>query len=293
MTSTGEEAAGGEGLEDGTVSGMVAVVTGGASGIGEATARQFVAEGGSVIVADIQDEPGEKLVADLGDAAMFVRCDVTEEADIAAAVDAAVGRWGRLDLMFNNAGFLGVIGSIEHTTAEAWDATISVLLRAVFLGMKHAARVMIPQGSGSIVSTSSTAGVVGGLGPHAYTTAKHGVIGMTRSVANELAPHGIRVNAISPGSTVTPLIASVTVGDHTAIDKAEDLLDTGNPLGQATLAADIANAVLYLASDAGRSVSAHTLVVDSAATAGLGMRVSPFHRSDPALHRQADIIERD
>jgi NAD(P)-dependent dehydrogenase (short-subunit alcohol dehydrogenase family) len=161
--------------------GRVAVVTGGARGIGEGTVRRFVEEGASVIISDLQAEAGEALARELGAAARFIRTDVTREEDVAAAVDLAVREFGRLDCMINNAGIVGAIGSIKDTSVKAWDATIAVLLRGVFLGMKHAARVMIPQQSGSIVSLASTAGVMGGLGPHAYTAAKHAVVGLTKS----------------------------------------------------------------------------------------------------------------
>ncbi len=259
----------------GRLDGAVAVVTGAASGIGEGTARRFVEEGARVVVADLQEEPGMALADELGDVALFVRTDVTSEDDIAAAVDAAVDEFGRLDVMFNNAGVVGVVGPIADTTAESWDHTVSILLRGVFLGTKHAARVMVPQESGVIISTASTAGVVGGLGPHAYTAAKHGVIGLTKSVANELAPHGIRVNAIAPGNTATAMTASVFSSDLDVEATAKGIARM-SPLGYAGFPADIAAAAVYLASDDGRYVSGHTLVVDAGQTSS-GMSRSPMH----------------
>ncbi len=246
--------------------GKVAVITGGASGIGAGTARMFVDHGAKVIVADMQEAAGRALVAELGDAARFVLCNVTQEADVAAAVDLAVSEFGRLDVMFNNAGIIGAVGRISEMSVEAWDNTIDILLRGVFLGVKHAARVMMPQQSGVILNTSSTAGIVGGLGPHAYTAAKHGVIGLTKSVANELAPFGIRVNAISPGNTVTAMTASVRGGDNIDLAATEERIAAGSPLGYAGLPEDIAAAALYLASDDARCVTGHTLVVDSGQT---------------------------
>ena len=250
----------------GRLADKVAVITGAASGIGAGTARMFVAEGARVVVADLQVDAGMALVDELGDVARFAHCDVTNEADVAAAVDLAVSEFGRLDVMFNNAGIVGAVGRISEMPLEAWDHTIDILLGGVFLGTKHAARVMRPQGSGVIISTSSTAGVMGGLGPHAYTAAKHGVIGLTKSVANELAADGIRVNAISPGNTVTAMTATVTTGDAADTAGAEAKIAAGSPLGYAGVPDDIAAAALYLASDESRYVSGHTLVVDAGQT---------------------------
>jgi NAD(P)-dependent dehydrogenase (short-subunit alcohol dehydrogenase family) len=250
----------------GRLDGKVAVITGAASGIGAGTARRFVDEGASVVVADLQADAGGAVAAALGDRARFAQADVTNEDDVAAAVDLAVSEFGRLDVMFNNAGIVGVVGSIAEMRADAWDNTIAILLRGVFLGSKHAARVMIDQGSGVIISTSSTAGIVGGLGPHAYTAAKHGVIGLTKSVANELAPFGIRVNAISPGNTVTAMTASVGGGDPDDLNTITGHIASTSPLGYAGFPDDIAAAALYLASDEARYVTGHTLVVDAGQT---------------------------
>jgi NAD(P)-dependent dehydrogenase (short-subunit alcohol dehydrogenase family) len=134
----------------------VAVVTGGASGIGAATVRRFVAEGARVVIADIQHEQGAALAAELGDATRSVRTDVTVEDDVAAAIDLAVAEFGALDVMFNNAGIVGVIGRIAETPADGWHRTVAVLLDSVFHGMKHAARVMVPRSTGSIVSTPAS-----------------------------------------------------------------------------------------------------------------------------------------
>ena len=269
----------------GRLEGKVAVVTGGASGIGEGTVRRFVEEGARVVVADLQDEPGRALVAELGDATRFAHTDVTQEDDVAAAVDLAVADFGRLDVMFNNAGIVGVIGRIAETPADAWDRTVAVLLRGVFLGTKHAARVMVPQRSGSIISTSSTAGILGGLGPHCYTACKHAVIGLTKSAASELATSGIRVNAISPGNTVTAMTSAVITGDHTAVEAATERFASQSPLGFAATPIDIANAALYLASDEARNVTGHTLVVDAGQTTNGG--AGRFHQQPSATLEEA------
>ena len=269
----------------GRLEGKVAVITGAASGIGAETARVFVANGARVVVADFQEEAGKKVAAQLGDRARFIRCDVTKEQDVAAAVDLAVSAFGQLDVMVNNAGIVGAVGPISTTSAEAWDATLSVLLRGVFLGMKHAARVMSPRKTGSILSIASTAGVVGGLGPHAYTAAKHGVVGLTKSVASELAPLGIRVNAVAPGNTVTAMTSAVITGDPNNTAKAEQQIAQGAALGIAGMPSDIANALLYLASEEARYVTAHTLVVDSGQTSALGRTV--FHDGTNEVIREA------
>lgn len=268
----------------------VAVVTGAASGIGAGTARRFVAEGAKVVIADFQPDAGSALADELGDAAVFHETDVTVEDQVGAAVDLAVSTWGRLDIMFNNAGIVGAVGPISQTTVEAWNGSIDVLLHGVFHGIKHAARVMGPQGSGSIISTSSTAGVMGGLGPHAYTAAKHAVIGLTKSVANELAQYSVRVNAISPGNTVTAMTAAVSTGDHTAMEKATERIAGGSPLGYAGFPEDIANAALYLASDESKYVSGHTLVVDAGQTTS-GMVVNRFHDGATRVFGAAGAVE--
>jgi NAD(P)-dependent dehydrogenase (short-subunit alcohol dehydrogenase family) len=254
----------------GRLEGRTAVITGAASGIGAGTARLFVEEGARVVVADMQIDAGKALVDELGESARFAEVNVLDEAQVAAAVDLAVAEFGRLDIMFNNAGIVGAVGRISEMSVEAWDNTIGILLRGVFLGVKHAARVMLPQNSGVILNTASTAGVLGGLGPHAYTAAKHGVIGLTKSVANELAPNAIRVNAIAPGNTVTAMTASVTTGNADDIEGATERIASTSPLGYAGVPHDIAAAALYLASDDARYVSGHTLVVDAGqTTAGL------------------------
>ncbi len=269
----------------GRLDGKVALITGGASGIGAGTARRFVAEGARVVLADLQDAAGAALADELGDAAAFVHTDVTVEDDLAGAVDHAVEHFGRLDVMFNNAGVGGVIGRIADTPTDGWDHTVAILLRGVFLGTKHAARVMVPQRSGSIISTSSTAGILGGLGPHCYTACKHAVIGLTKSVASELAASGIRVNAISPGSTVTAMTSAVISGDHLATDAAAASIASGSALGIAGFPEDIANAALYLASDEARYVTGHTLVVDAGQTTMGGH--GRFHQQPSAVLHEA------
>lgn len=256
--------------------GQVAVVTGGASGIGESTSRLFAAEGAAVVVADINVERGERLVADLllnGGRAIFVRTDVTREDDVERAVKSAVANFDRLDIMVNNAGVVGAIGSLLHTDASDWKATLSILLDSVFFGIKHAGRQMVQQRSGVILSLSSIAGVMGGQGPHAYTAAKHGVVGLTVSAASEFAPYGIRVNAVAPAVTVTPMIEMVRGSREAALDYAAAI----SPLGSAQMPDEIAQTLLFLASPGAAHVTAQTLVVDSGVTRTSHLANEKYH----------------
>jgi NAD(P)-dependent dehydrogenase (short-subunit alcohol dehydrogenase family) len=246
------------------LAGKVAVITGGASGIGEATVRRFVEEGARCVVADIQLERAEALVAELGDATFAMRADVAVEDDVAATVQRAVDHFGRIDCMFNNAGILGAVGSITSITDGEWRRTIDVLLSSVFYGIKHAARAMVAQGSGVIISTASTAGVQAGLGPHVYTAAKHGVVGLTKSAAAELARAGVRVNAIAPGGTVTALTAYLATGDADNLSEAAKRVNARSPMGRPAQPVEMANAALYLASDEAEYVNGAVIVVDGA-----------------------------
>ena len=271
----------------GRLEGKIAAITGGASGIGEATSRRFVEEGASVVLGDIQTDLGEALAAELGDAALFRRCDVTVEDDVAGLVDAAVETFGRLDVMMNNAGIVGARGPIAQTSAEEFKFTIDVLLTGTFYGMKHAARVMQPQGSGSIISLASTAGVQGGLGPHAYTAAKHAVVGLTKNIASELCRSGVRANCLAPGSVVTPLVAMAHLDDHHALDAVKATLAEESPiLGRPGMPIDVANGALYLASEESGNTNGHCLVIDAGIVTGSSTASPPF--SEPmAMMREA------
>jgi NAD(P)-dependent dehydrogenase (short-subunit alcohol dehydrogenase family) len=256
----------------GRLAGKVAVVTGGASGIGEGTVRLFAAEGARVLIADVQDERGRGLAGELGAGTAYAHTDVRDEAQIEAAVGEAVARFGRLDCLFNNAGAAGVTGGIERLTADGFDATMALLVRAVLLGMKHAAPVMRRQGSGSIISTASVAGLHAGFGPHVYSAAKAAVIQLTASVAMELAEDGIRVNCICPGAIATPIFGTSLGLSREAADQSvgivKSVLATRQPLARTGLPDDIAHAALWLASDDSSFVTGHALVVDGGLSVG-------------------------
>jgi xanthoxin dehydrogenase len=171
--------------------------------------------------------------------------------------------------MINNAGIVGAVGPIDTTPAEEWQATVDVLLNGVFYGMKHAARVMKPQGSGAIVSMASTAGIMGGLGPHAYAACKHAVVGLTKNVGAELCRFGIRVNAIAPAGMATAMVANVITGDPQAIEQAKQTLAASSPLlNRPGVAEDVANAALWLASDESGYTNGHVLTTDAGITTG-------------------------
>ena len=247
--------------------GKTAVVTGGASGIGESIVRLLVEEEASVVVVDLQAELGQALADHLGDSVRFVRADVANESDVAAAIAAAVEAFGRLDVMCNNAGIVGPDPSIVDVTVDDYQRTLGVLLLGVILGTKHAARAMIRLGAGgAIVNTASIASVQGGLGPHLYTTAKHAVVGLTRSTASELVSHDIRVNCVAPGGIATPMGAQHVLGDASRVDELASSIAARSPLSRGSTPMDIAEAVAFLASDAAGYICGQTLVVDAGRT---------------------------
>ena len=248
--------------------GRTAIVTGGASGIGAASVRLFAEEGARVLVADMQAERGAALAEALGDAVAFRRVDVSREEDVKGAVDEAVERWGRLDVLFNNAGFGGAIGPIESTSVEDFDITFDVLLKGVFLGIKHAAAPMRAGGGGSIISTASVAGLKTGESPHLYSVAKAAVIHLTKSVALELGEANIRVNCICPGIVATPLAAGRPDTSEERLEKFAGAMKRAQALGRVGRPEDIARAALWLASDESSWVTGTAQVVDGGANAG-------------------------
>ncbi|HLU63596.1 MAG TPA: SDR family oxidoreductase [Protaetiibacter sp.] len=250
----------------------VAVVTGGTSGIGLATVERFASEGAKVVIADIQDELGASIADRLGEDVAYLRTDVTDEAAIEAVVAHAVERFGRLDVMFNNAGAQGDPAPMVELGSEGFDATLALLTRSVALGHKYAARQFQKQGGGgSIISTASAAGLQGGWSAAGYTIAKHAVVGVVRQAVAELAPLGIRSNAIAPGVIMTPIMArSFGVPMEKSDEFTEFLaarLGPTQPIGRVGQPDDIAKAATFFASDLSEFVTGVVLPVDGGATA--------------------------
>ncbi len=277
-------------MATGRLAGKVAIITGGASGIGAGTARTFVREGAKVLIGDLQDDVGEKFAALLGNDVAYRHCNVAREDQVKALVGDAVDRWGRIDVLYNNAGFGGVPGPIEDTSVEDYDLTMDVLLKSVFLGIKHVAPVMKAQGSGSIISTASVCGLSPAIGAHIYTVAKAGVIMLTKTAALELAEHHVRVNCICPGYITTQLTAGRALSevDETEADRRrgrarERMADT-QPLDRAGEPEDIANMALFLASDESQWITGQEHVVDGGLLLG-----RPWRKLSPIITEPAPI----
>jgi 3alpha(or 20beta)-hydroxysteroid dehydrogenase len=249
----------------GKLDGRVVLVTGGARGQGAREAQLFAREGASVVVADVLDDPGREVAAQLGEQARFIHLDVTSETDWAAAVDFAAGQFGHLDGLVNNAG-VGSGGAITDTSPEEFWRVIRINQVGVFLGMRAAIPAMIAAGGGTIVNTASTSGLVGIAGTGAYTASKHAVIAMTRVAALELGPLHIRVNAVAPGGVDTPMNAAV----------ASDMEITAGadphaklPLGRIGRPEEIAKVALFLTSDDSSYSTGAVHVADGGMLAGL------------------------
>jgi len=249
------------------LAGKTAVITGGASGMGRSTALRFLAEGANVVVADFNQATGATLMQEteaLGFAGriVFIATDVALENDVEAALVLAVDTFGQLDIVFNNAGVGGAIGPLTETTTASWDYTMDVLAKGVFLGIKHAARIMRSQGTGgSIINTASIAALSGDAGPLVYSAAKAAVVSMTKSAAVELAQDRIRVNAICPGFIATPL------ADGGKPEKIREIFSRSQPWPEYGRGDHIAGAALFFASDDSIFVTGDALVVDGGLTA--------------------------
>jgi NAD(P)-dependent dehydrogenase (short-subunit alcohol dehydrogenase family) len=243
------------------MAGKVAIVTGGASGMGRASVMRFLADGARVVVADLNESNGAETLSDAraqghGDSVAFMRCDVAKEADVAATVAEAEKRFGRLDIAYLNAGVGGAFGPIAETSVEDWDYTFAVLTRSVFLGMKHASRAMKKHGDGGVILvTASIAGMVGGGGSNAYSAAKAAVISLIGNVATELAPDRIRVVGIAPGVISTPLVHRGRPEKYEKQFRQQPWPDRGEP-------EDIADVAAFLCSHDARFITGETVKVD-------------------------------
>ena len=246
----------------GRLTGKVALISGASRGQGEAEARLFAAEGAKVVVADILDEEGATVAKDIGDAATYLHLDVTSESDWQATVDKAIDAFGGIDVLVNNAGIFA-INPIATTPLEEYRRIIDINQVGVFLGMKAVSSHMAARASGSIINISSVAGLQGSAGTISYTASKFAVRGMTKVVAKELAPFGVRVNSVHPGLIDTAMLKQIS----DVVPGGEDRLRENMPNGRLASADDVANLVLFLASDESSYCTGAEFVVDGGMTA--------------------------
>jgi len=250
--------------------GKVAIVTGGASGIGAAIVRRFSAEGAAVVVADLNEEGGARVASEVG--GTFVRTDVGVLADLEAAVARAVERHGGLDVMVNNAAMTGG-GYVSEIEPEVWDASLRVMLTGVFYGMRASLPALVERGGGSIVSTSSVEGFFGEMMAAPYCTAKAAIVNLTRTVALEYGRRNVRANCICPGAVDTPMLALM----NSVSRKTREELAEQHAIGRLLRPEEIANVALFLASDESSAVTGAALVADGGLTCGLNITGLPAY----------------
>jgi NAD(P)-dependent dehydrogenase (short-subunit alcohol dehydrogenase family) len=258
----------------GRLEGKITIITGGTSGIGEATAEVFAAQGATVVIAGRSEDKGTQIAQRLGTKVTYQLCDVTREADIKALIEGTRDRFGRIDCLFNNAGGKDR-GTLETVTMEDFVYSMQLLLGSAVLGIRYVAPIMKDQGVGAIINNSSIAAIRSGQGGYLYSAAKAGLTHLTRLAGLQLGAHGIRVNSISPGAVATPIFwggsqvaQTLSVEDNQRkMEKLMRSLAKATPLPRAGLAMDIAHAALFLASDEGSFVNCHDLVVDGGRTA--------------------------
>ena len=258
--------------------GKIAVITGACSGIGLATLELFVEEGAKVVAADLQEDVGRELERRFAGAVKFAPCDVTQPAQIKAAIESAVATFGGLDILFNNAGRGGSTAGVEDFDGGGWDDTHALLLRAVAAGTSYAMPHMKKRGGGAVICTSSISALQAGYAPIAYSVAKAGVLHYTRLAAKELSAHKIRINAVVPGFIATSIFGQGMGMDAAQSRQLADMVaaksGSANPIGRSGLPRDIAEAVLFFASDAASFVTGTSLTVDG------GLTIGPRHAWD-------------
>ena len=247
----------------------VAIITGAASGIGRGVAELFVNEGAKVVIADINEQAGQAAAEAMGSNVLLKKTDVTSDSDVKALVDFAVSSFGRLDIMHNNAGAFGARGSLFDIDVDGFDKTMALLVRSVFLGMKHASAIMKQQGDGgAILNTASISATTPGFGPHIYQAGKAAVLQLSKTIALELAQYQIRVNCVSPGGVYTPLIGNALGVDAAQTAQLGEAMGGVIPMGRSGQPSDIAQAALFLCSDQSVFITSQNIIVDGGEATG-------------------------
>jgi meso-butanediol dehydrogenase/(S,S)-butanediol dehydrogenase/diacetyl reductase len=259
----------------GKLDSRIAVITGAGSGIGEATAKLFASEGARVVIVDIDDKGGQRVAGEIGPAALFRNTDVSDPVQVEAMVKSTAERFGRLDVLFNNA-YATTLAPLGEMSVEAWHKTISVTLSGVFYGMRFALPQMVAQGGGAIVNTASISGLAGDYHAGAYNAAKAGVVNLTRTAAIEYARKNIRVNAVCPGMVATPAVLNGFIANSRNPERVRKLNDECHPIGRMGQPEEIARVVLFLASDDASFMTGSIVVADGGVTAHTGLTGHPL-----------------